>query len=287
MPPAWQGAASLILPGSASSPCSPTALSPAMAVFPPLTALITMFFAGTAGGLLSSLGSALFLTLFVLLGIGASFVSSWLLSRTVLKGIPSSFTLELPPYRRPQAGRVLLRSILDRTVFVLGRAASIAAPAGLIIWLMANVRLDGASLLAHCCAFLNPLGQALGMDGVILTRLSSGTSGQRDCDSAHSHGLPLPGNHGRSAKPCPAQTTSDRQWLDLGHGPLHHDFFPDALALFHYPAHHQKGVRLVEMDGSGLSSAHGVGDGTMLSPGFRREDVFIGDPCICLFFHIE
>lgn len=128
-----------------------------------------MFFAGTAGGLLSSLGSALFLTLFVLLGIGASFVSSWLLSRTVLKGIPSSFTLELPPYRRPQAGRVLLRSILDRTVFVLGRAASIAAPAGLIIWLMANVRLDGASLLAHCCAFLNPLGQALGMDGVILT----------------------------------------------------------------------------------------------------------------------
>lgn len=137
--------------------------------FPTLTTLITMFFAGTAGGLLSSLGSALFLTLFVLLGIGASFVSSWLLSRTVLKGIPSSFTLELPPYRRPQAGRVLLRSILDRTVFVLGRAASIAAPAGLIIWLMANVRLDGASLLAHCCAFLNPLGQALGMDGVILT----------------------------------------------------------------------------------------------------------------------
>ena len=137
--------------------------------FPTLTTLITMFFAGTAGGLLSSLGSALFLTLFVLLGIGASFVSSWLLSRTVLKGIPSSFTLELPPYRRPQAGRVLLRSILDRTVFVLGRAASVAAPAGLIIWLMANARLDGASLLAHCCAFLNPLGQALGMDGVILT----------------------------------------------------------------------------------------------------------------------
>ena len=137
--------------------------------FPTLTALITMFFAGTAGGLLSSLGSALFLTLFVLLGIAASFVSSWLLTRPVLKGLPSSFSLELPPYRRPQAGRVLLRSILDRTVFVLGRAASVAAPAGLIIWLMANVRLDGASLLAHCCAFLNPLGQALGMDGVILT----------------------------------------------------------------------------------------------------------------------
>ncbi len=137
--------------------------------FPTLTALITVFFAGTAGGFISSLGSSLFLTFFVLLGIGAAFASSWLLSRTVLKGIPSSFTLELPPYRRPQAGRILVRSILDRTLFVLGRAVSIAAPAGLIIWLMANIHLHGLSLLAHCSAFLDPLGQALGMDGVILT----------------------------------------------------------------------------------------------------------------------
>ena len=137
--------------------------------FPTLTALITMFFAGTAAGTLSSLGSALFLTLFVLLGIGATFASSWLLSKTVLKGMPSSFTLELPPYRRPQVGRVLLRSILDRTVFVLGRAASIAAPAGLVIWLMANIELGGMSLLSHFSGFLDPLGRALGMDGVILT----------------------------------------------------------------------------------------------------------------------
>ena len=136
--------------------------------FPTLTALITMFFAGTAGGLISSLSSALLLTLFVLLGIGASFASSWLLSRTVLKGLPSSFTLELPPYRRPQVGRILLRSLFDRTIFVLGRAACIAAPAGLLIWLMANTELEGISLLMHCCAFLDPLGRALGMDGVIL-----------------------------------------------------------------------------------------------------------------------
>ena len=136
--------------------------------FPTLTALITMFFAGAAGGLISSLSSALLLTLFVLLGIGASFASSWLLSRTVLKGLPSSFTLELPPYRRPQVGRILLRSLFDRTIFVLGRAACIAAPAGLLIWLMANTELEGISLLMHCCAFLDPLGRALGMDGVIL-----------------------------------------------------------------------------------------------------------------------
>ena len=136
--------------------------------FPTLTALITMFFSGTAGGLISSLSSALLLTLFVLLGIGASFASSWLLSRTVLKGLPSSFTLELPPYRRPQVGRILLRSLFDRTIFVLGRAACIAAPAGLLIWLMANTELEGISLLTHCCALLDPLGRALGMDGVIL-----------------------------------------------------------------------------------------------------------------------
>ena len=136
--------------------------------FPTLTALLTMFFAGTAGGLISSLSSALLLTLFVLLGIGASFASSWLLSRTVLKGLPSSFTLELPPYRRPQVGRILLRSLFDRTIFVLGRAACIAAPAGLLIWLMANTELEGISLLTHCCALLDPLGRALGMDGVIL-----------------------------------------------------------------------------------------------------------------------
>lgn len=137
--------------------------------FPTLTALITMFFAGAAGGLISSLSSALLLTLFVLLGIGASFASSWLLSRTVLKGMPSSFILELPPYRRPQVGRVLLRSLLDRTIFVLGRAACIAAPAGLLIWLMANIKPDGISLLAHCASLLDPLGRVLGMDGVILT----------------------------------------------------------------------------------------------------------------------
>ncbi len=95
------------------------------------------------------------------------FVSA-LLSKTVLKGIPSSFTLELPPYRRPQIGRVIIRSIFDRTLFVLGRAVAVAAPAGLIIWLLANLQMGGVSLLAHCAAFLDPFAQLLGLDGVIL-----------------------------------------------------------------------------------------------------------------------
>jgi ferrous iron transport protein B len=136
--------------------------------FPTLIALLSMFFIGTSEGAFSGMLSALLLTGLILLGIGMTFLVTRLLSATLLKGIPSSFTLELPPYRRPQIGRVLVRSLLDRTLFVLGRAASIAAPAGLLLWLLANLTVDGSSLLSHCAAFLDPFGRLLGMDGVIL-----------------------------------------------------------------------------------------------------------------------
>lgn len=136
--------------------------------FPTLIALITLFFVGTSGGLGESVLSALFLTGIILLGILMTFWVSRLLSATVLKGQPSSFTLELPPYRRPQIGQVLVRSVLDRTLFVLGRAVTVAAPAGLVIWLMANLTINGQTLLAICAGFLDPFGRLLGMDGVIL-----------------------------------------------------------------------------------------------------------------------
>ncbi|WP_294547739.1 ferrous iron transport protein B [uncultured Pseudoflavonifractor sp.] len=136
--------------------------------FPTLIAIITMFFVGTGGGPGRALLSALLLTGVIVLGVLLTFQVSRLLSATVLKGVPSSFTLELPPYRRPRVGQVIVRSVLDRTVFVLGRAVMIAAPAGLLIWVLANVQVGGASLLAHCTGFLDPLGRALGMDGVIL-----------------------------------------------------------------------------------------------------------------------
>ncbi len=110
----------------------------------------------------------MFLTGVIILGVLMTFFVSAFLSKTVLKGIPSSFTLELPPYRRPQVGRVIIRSIFDRTLFVLGRAVAVAAPAGLIIWLLANLQIGGVSLLAHCAAFLDPFAQLLGLDGVIL-----------------------------------------------------------------------------------------------------------------------
>ena len=136
--------------------------------FPTLTLLITVFFLGGGEGFWPSVLSALGLTGVILLGVGATLLASRLLSATILRGMPSAFALELPPYRRPQIGKVLVRSILDRTLFVLGRAAAVAAPAGLLIWVMANVTIGDATLLHHCAAFLDPFARLLGMDGVIL-----------------------------------------------------------------------------------------------------------------------
>ena len=136
---------------------------------PALVTLITLFFTGaSSAGPISSLRPALILTFFILTGVAATFFVSRLLSATVLKGMPSSFTLELPPYRRPQIGRVIWRSILDRTLFILGRAAAVAAPAGLVIWILANVSIGDISLLARFSGYLDPIGHLMGMDGVIL-----------------------------------------------------------------------------------------------------------------------
>lgn len=143
-------------------------LVPCNGRFPAMITLISLFFVGAIGGFFGSALSAVLLTCVILLGIFATFVISRLLSSTILKGEPSSFTLELPPYRRPQFGRVIVRSMLDRTLFVLGRAAAVAAPAGVVIWLMANITVDGATLLSHCTAFLDPFAALFGLDGVIL-----------------------------------------------------------------------------------------------------------------------
>lgn len=138
--------------------------------FPTLIAIITMFFTlgATANPTFQSVLATLLLTGVIVFGILMTFWASKLLSKTVLKGVPSSFALELPPYRRPQIGKVILRSVFDRTLFVLGRAVAVAAPAGLLIWLMANIQLGDASLLSHCAGVLDPFGRLLGMDGVIL-----------------------------------------------------------------------------------------------------------------------
>lgn len=137
--------------------------------FPLLITLISVFFVTSGSGILGSIGAALMLTCFIILGVFMTLTASRILAKTFLKGVPSSMTLELPPFRPPQIGRVIIRSVLDRTLFVLGRAVSVAAPTGLFIWLLANIHVGSGTLLSACTDFLDPAGRLLGMDGVILT----------------------------------------------------------------------------------------------------------------------
>ena len=143
------------------------AFMPCNGRFPALVTVITVFFSAGTG--LPSVVCALILAAVILLGVIFTLIASRLLSSTILHGKPSSFILEMPPYRKPNIPRVIVRSMLDRTVFVLGRAVMIAIPAGLLIWLLANITLGGVTLLSHICLFLEPLAALCGMDGVILT----------------------------------------------------------------------------------------------------------------------
>ncbi len=136
--------------------------------FPTLIAMSTILLGGLVASRFSNLAASLFVSVLVLISVIVTLAISWLLSKTWLKGVPSSFTLELPPYRKPQFGRILYTSIIDRTIFVLGRAVVIAAPAGIIIWLLANINVGGISMLNHSAAFLQPFANLIGLDGFIL-----------------------------------------------------------------------------------------------------------------------
>lgn len=136
--------------------------------FPTLIAIITMFFATGISLPFHSLVSAGLLLTVIVFGVVVTLLVSKLLSATLLKGLPSSFTLELPPYRRPQICKTIVRSLLDRTIFVLLRAMCVAAPAGIVIWLMSNIMINGESLCVIISNFLQPLGSLMGLDGVIL-----------------------------------------------------------------------------------------------------------------------
>lgn len=136
--------------------------------FPTLIAISSAFFAMTASSFLNGLIPALFVTFMVLVGIWMTLTTSLILSKTLLKGVPSTFTLELPPYRMPQFGRILYTSVVDRTVFVLSRAAVIAVPAGAATWILANVYAGETSLLVHAANFLDQFAVMFGLDGIIL-----------------------------------------------------------------------------------------------------------------------
>lgn len=136
--------------------------------FPTLIAIIMMFFAGSTFGILSSIEVAAILLGIIVLCVLFTLLVSKILSITIAKGEPSGFALELPPYRKPQILKTIVRSMLDRTLFVLGRAVVVAAPAGAIIWLTANIYIGDASILSYCTDFFEPFGQLIGLDGVIV-----------------------------------------------------------------------------------------------------------------------
>ncbi len=143
-------------------------LVPCNGRFPMLIAIISMFFAGTSLGAAKSFVQSLILLFIIVLSVLVTLICSKILSKTVLKGMESSFILELPPYRHPQIGKVIVRSIFDRTIFVLLRAVSAAAPAGLLIWILANIKMGDSTILLHITQMLDPIGKTLGLDGAIL-----------------------------------------------------------------------------------------------------------------------
>jgi ferrous iron transport protein B len=137
--------------------------------FPTLIALSSIFIGGALLAPYSNIIALLAVVGMVLVGIAATLLVSWGLSKTLLTGVPSSFTLELPPYRKPQIGQVIVRSIFDRTTFVLMRAVKVAAPAGAVVWILANIHVGDLSLLGHLASFLDPFARKIGLDGIILT----------------------------------------------------------------------------------------------------------------------
>lgn len=137
--------------------------------FPMILSIVSIFFTSSVYGFWSSFLSAIILCLIILLGVGMTFLICKVLSMTVLKGESSYFILELPSYRKPQFGKVIVRSIFDRTLFVLMRAIKVAIPAGAIIWILGNTMISGHSILFYLSSFFNPFGKWIGLDGVIVS----------------------------------------------------------------------------------------------------------------------
>ena len=151
-------------------------LVPCNGRFPALISVICVFLITGSGIISQNVLPSVFLTGFIILSIGMTLLASKALSKTFLKGEPSSFALELPPYRRPQIGKVIVRSVFDRTLFVLGRAVVSAIPAGLLLWLLANINIGDVSLFSRFCSYLSYLGNLMGLDGVILAAFVLGFS---------------------------------------------------------------------------------------------------------------
>ena len=198
-----------------------------------------------------------------MLSVGLTFGATWLLSVTVLRGRPSAFALELPPYRAPQVGQVIVRSVLDRTLFVLGRAAAVAAPAGMILWTLANGRIGGVSLLARCAGALDPLGRAMGMDGVLLLAFVLGFPANEIVLPIAVMGYLAQGSLGDSlglAQMHALLTANGWTWTTAVSAVL---FFPAALAVLDDTLDHPARDRQCKMDAAGGAAADGDGHGAV------------------------
>ena len=137
--------------------------------FPTLITISSIFIgSGLIGGATGNLLASISVTVIIIIGVFMTLIVSNILSKTILKGVQSNFILELPPYRKPQIAKSLIRSLVDRTLYVLGRAISVAAPAGAIIWIFANISVGEVSLLSQCAGYLDPFATAIGLDGYIL-----------------------------------------------------------------------------------------------------------------------
>ncbi len=140
--------------------------------FPFLITIATIFFSGaiySGETLKSSLISTFIVFIVICIGIGFTFLVSYVLSKTILKGSTDCTLLELPPYRKPQIGKILVHSLVDRILFVLGRALSVAVPAGIILWILSNIHIADLSLLTYVANFFDPFARLMGLDGYILT----------------------------------------------------------------------------------------------------------------------
>lgn len=133
--------------------------------FPTLIILAGIFM-GT--GMYGKFAASTMVVGLIILGIAITLLVSFALSKTLLRGLPSTFTLELPPYRKPQLGRILVTSFMDRTLFVLRRAVIVAVPAGAVVWIFANTVLAGENLISHISGWLDPFAALMGLDGIIL-----------------------------------------------------------------------------------------------------------------------
>lgn len=136
--------------------------------WPFLIVFASLFMAAGFAGSMHTLVTTGIVVGMVVFAIIITFATSWVLSKTMLRGVPTQYTLELPPYRRPKILKTIVRASIDKSFFVLKRAVIVAAPAGLLTWILANIMVGDTSVLHHIIHFLDPFGRALGLDGYIL-----------------------------------------------------------------------------------------------------------------------